>query len=532
MSEIQNNSNKYLPLLLGICTAVGMVVGLNIPRYDKSVAVYPNRPSGGGSSSLLGEVLGYLDAKYVDDVDSIGFDEDAIKGLLAKLDPHTTYLSPAAVEQADEEMSGSFKGIGIEFLMHNDTLQIITPIAGGPAEAAGIWSGDQLIKVNDTLIAGVKVTDEQLFKMLRGEEGTTVQISLRRGNEPGLKTVTVTRAEIPVHCVTSAYLLDENTAYLKLTRFNQNTHQEFLDALIPMVEKRTTPLDLVLDLRGNPGGLLDQAVQVLSDFFPEDKLLVYTEGRSEKKHEYKSSGRAQINLNRLAVLLDEGSASASEVVAGAIQDHDRGWIVGERSFGKGLVQEQYNLSNGGALRVTVSRYYTPSGRCIQKDFTNRKAYSDEHLHRSDSTQFVDSTVYYTGRGRKVYSNMGISPDFVVRESDIEKSAQFGRARSLMSSFIAKWMEGRQKSNFPAEANEFSKNYSLEADTWAKFQAHAAKQGLTLSTAEWAKLEPLAKNEIKSAIARSIYGANGYQMVKNTKDEVVLEAVKRLKEDVK
>jgi carboxyl-terminal processing protease len=530
MSELQKSTNTYLPLLLGICTAIGMVVGLNIPRYDKDIAVYPNRPSGGGSSSLLSEVLGYLDAKYVDDVDSLGFDEGAIQGLLEKLDPHTTYLSPASVAQADEEMEGHFKGIGIEFLIINDTLQVISPIADGPAEAAGIWSGDQLIRVNDTLIAGVKVTNQRLFHLLRGEKGTKVQIALKRGNEAALKTVTVTRDEIPVPCVTSAYLLDVNTAYLKLTRFNQNTHQEFLDALLPLTEKRTVPLDLVLDLRGNPGGLLDQAIQVLSDLFPEDKLLVYTEGRTEKKREYKSSGRSQININRLSVVLDEGSASASEVVAGAIQDHDRGWIVGERSYGKGLVQEQYALSNGGALRVTVSRYYTPSGRCIQKDFSNRKAYTDEHLHRSDSTKMLDTTVYYTGRGRKVYGNMGITPDFVVPESKAEKTASFVRAKSMMPGFVAQWMENKPKSGFNTDAQDFLKNYQIEPGLWASFIAQATKQGHLLSKAQWAELEPTACNEMKATIARRLFGSNGYQMVKNGKDEVVLEAVRRLGTD--
>jgi carboxyl-terminal processing protease len=524
MEDNTSTSSRHIPLLLGICTVIGLVVGLNIPRYDSNITIFPNR--GGSNNNLMGEVLGYIDAKYVDDTDSLGMDEAAINSLLEKLDPHTTYLSPEAVKQTTEEMDGSFKGIGIEFLMVNDTLQIITPISGGPAESAGIWSGDQIISVNDTTIAGVKVTEEQLYTMLRGEKGTHVQVKVKRGTDPTLRSMDITRDEIPVHSVTASYLLDERTAYIKMARFNHNTHQEFVDALIKLQPDAQKTVDLVLDLRGNPGGLLDQAIKVLSDFFPKDKLLVYTEGRSDKRREYKSSGRAQINIEHIAVLLDEGSASASEVVAGAIQDQDRGYIIGERSFGKGLVQEQYALSNGGALRVTVSRYYTPSGRCIQKDFSNRVDYENEHLHRSDSTQMLrkDTVAYFTGSGRKVYSGTGISPDVVVQENEIVRSALFGRTRTQVSSFVAKYMEGRQKSDFSADAATFEKTFTPDAEMWTRFRAHALTQGLKITEAEWKTVAPAAQIELKAALARSLFGSNGYQMVKNAQDPVIAKAM--------
>ena len=536
MDQDKNSTKKsiYLPLILGICTAIGLVVGLNIPRYDSEVALFQNR-GGGGSNNLLSEVVGFIDAKYVDNVDSLGFDEAAINQLLEKLDPHTTYLSPDALVVAQEEMDGAFKGIGIEFLMINDTLQVVSPLAGGPAEIAGIWSGDQFIRVDDTLIAGVNITDKQLYHLLRGEKGTSVRIAVRRAMEDNLRIFEVIRDEIPVHSITSAYALDAETAYVKLSRFNHNTHQEFVEALLPQAKDKAN-INLVLDLRGNPGGLLDQAIQVLSDVFPEGKLLVYTQGRADKKHEYKSSGRVQVNIDRLVVLLDEGSASASEVVAGAVQDHDRGWIVGSRSFGKGLVQEQYPLSNGGAIRVTVSRYYTPSGRCIQKDFSNRTTYKEEHLHRDalDTLQHSvngDTAAYYTGLGRKVYSGSGIQPDVVINESAVEASALFGRVRSMVPSFTAKWMEGKNKASIADNEKAFAESFQVSAEHWANFQVYAKLQGLNITATDWQTVEEKAKLDIKASIARSLFGVNGFQLVKNSHDPVVKEALKLIREKV-
>jgi carboxyl-terminal processing protease len=524
----------FLPLLLALCTAVGIIVGLNIPRYQKEIALYQNRPDG-GKNHLISEILGFIDAKYVDEPNSLGIDEEVIQQLLQKLDPHTVYLNPQELLAAQEEMDGAFKGIGIEFLMVNDTLQVITPIAQGPADQAGIWSGDQFISVNDTLIAGVKVSDDRLFKLLRGEKGTTVNVSVRRGQESVLRNFTLTRDEIPVHSVGASYLLDEQTAYLKLARFNHNTHQEFLDALLPLAKDKAQ-INLVLDLRGNPGGLLDQAIQVLSNIFSEGKLLVYTEGRADKKREYKSSGRIQVNIDQVVVLIDEGSASASEVVAGAIQDHDRGWIIGTRSFGKGLVQEQYDLSNGGAIRITVSRYYTPSGRCIQKDFSDKALYKNEHLLRGaqDSivrAQNVDSTAYYTGMGRKVFSNSGITPDIEVAESEVRRSALFGRARVHVSHFTAKWVEGKRKEDFDQDLIKFDKALHIDSKMLDSFKAFALQQGLKLTETDWKTIETEIATEIKASITRSFFGQNGFQYVKNQNDLLLRTALDKIKNHI-
>ncbi len=524
--EKQTTPHIKLPLLLALCTVLGMVVGMYLPKYDKHFAIYQNRP--GAGQSLLSEVMGYVDSKYVDDIDSIGFDEAAVVALLEKLDPHTTYIAPGALEQVQAEMDGAFTGIGIEFLITNDTLQVISALSGGPAEAAGIWSGDKFITVNDTPIAGVKISESQLYNMLRGETGTTVRVGVLRGQEQTLRQITITRDEIPVHCVTSAYMLDDRTAYLKLSRFNQNTHQEFLDALIPMQQAVKGALHLVLDLRGNPGGLLNQAVQVLSDLFPEDKLLVYTQGRSDNKREYKSSGRSQVNIDRVAVLMDEGSASASEVIAGAIQDYDRGWVVGSRSFGKGLVQEQFPLSNGGALRLTVSRYYMPSGRCIQKDYVkHRDSYHTEHLLRGDSSVVDSSRLFYTGKGRVVLGNSGIIPDLVVTKSEMMRSALYGRVTAGAASFTASWLEGRDKSAFGNKEAEFIANYALEPEVLESYKSKLASEGIVLNAKQWAEFLPHIRTELKAALARNLFGSNAWQQVKNQDDTVVKAALKQI-----
>jgi carboxyl-terminal processing protease len=520
----QKQSSK-LPLWLAGCTALGLVVGLYMPRYDTNITVYPNRL--GGGSSLLSEVMGYIDTKYVDAVDTLNNDENAVRGLLERLDPHTSYLTPAAVAQAEEELDGSFKGIGIEYIMVNDTLQVISPITGGPAESAGLWSGDQMLQIDTLNIAGVNMNEETLIKCIRGETGTQVQVTIKRGNEPKLRQFTITRAEIPILSVTACYQLDPNTAYLRLSRFNHNTHQEFVDALLPLTKDRKEPLNLVLDLRGNPGGLLDQSIKVLSDLFPADNLLVYTQGRSEAKRTYESSGRSQVNINGLVVLIDAGSASASEVVAGAIQDHDRGWIIGERSFGKGLVQEQYPLSNGGALRITVARYYTPSGRCIQKDFTDKKAYDGEHLLRQDSILIADSTkMFYTGIGRKVYGGMGIQPDLVVKKTAVHRSAPWGKVANMTSSFVAKQFEGREKSSFPANIDQFRAQYNASV-LIPSFRAYVEKQKIILTQTEWSEMDNELMTELKAAAARTLYGLPAYYQIKNEQDPLILAAMKQI-----
>ena len=410
-----------LPFILATAMAVGMFIGWQLPRYDRDVRFESNmNANSSGVNGTMDEVLRYIEAKYVDSVDIGTLKAGAINHLLEGLDPHSVYISPDEMDAVEEDMKGKFEGIGIEFLIVEDTIQVVAPLSGGPSEAAGILAGDKLITIADTTVAGVKIDNGKIFKMLRGDKGTQVKIGVLRGKEKSLRQFTIIRDVIPVHSVDIAYMLDDITGYIKVNRFSSETYREFMEGIRPLVEKNGMK-NLVLDLRGNPGGYLNEATDLLSQFFTEGKLLVYTKGRTESRKDYKSNGRARFVIDNIAVLIDEGSASASEIVAGAIQDHDRGWIIGRRSFGKGLVQEQYPLEDGGGLRLTVARYYTPSGRCIQRDYKHTKDYDDESEKRlksgelSDATKMKveDSTKYYTGLGRIVYSGGGVTPDFFI-----------------------------------------------------------------------------------------------------------------------
>lgn len=350
-----------LPLLLAAALAVGMFIGQQLPHYDRNIALFSGSRNGGsGGGGAFDEILRYVQAKYVDTVDTEKIKTDAINFLLSELDPHSVYITPDELEIVNEDMNGNFEGIGVEFLIVDDTIQVVTPLSGGPAEAAGLLSGDKVIRIADSVVAGVKIDNANIFKRLRGPKGSKVTLSILRGREKIVRDFTLTRDVIPVKSVDVAYMLDERTGYIKVNRFSAQTYQEFMEALRPLAEDKGMK-NLVLDLRGNPGGYLNEATDLLSQFFPSDKLLVYTQGRTEERRDYKSNGRARFDIQNIAVLIDEGSASASEIVAGAVQDWDRGWVIGRRSFGKGLVQEQYPLDDDGALRLTVARYFTLAG---------------------------------------------------------------------------------------------------------------------------------------------------------------------------
>ncbi|MEL6359385.1 MAG: S41 family peptidase, partial [Bacteroidota bacterium] len=314
------------------------------------------------------QLLRYVDTKYVDEVDGNRLTEAAIENILDELDPHSNYISPEEMGALLESMQGNFNGIGIEFMIVEDTISVVAPLVGGPSETVGIQSGDKIIYVEDSLVAGPTAQGLNPASLLRGEKGTQVNVRVKRYGQPELIPFTITRDEIPVHSVDAAYLLNDQTGYIKINRFSDDTGNEFKNALEELVE-RGGARDLVIDLRQNPGGYLREAVKVLNLIFEQrGLLLVYTEGRNSNREDHKSNGAAPYRLGDIVVLVDESSASASEIVAGALQDHDRGIIVGRRSFGKGLVQEQYELEGGAGLRLTIARYYTPSGRSIQRPY--------------------------------------------------------------------------------------------------------------------------------------------------------------------
>lgn len=524
-----------LPLIFAAVLAGGMFIGQQLPRYDENVRFLPKGYESGQAAGTLDEIMRYIEARYVDTVNLDDVKKGAITHLLEQLDPHSVYISPEELEQVEEDMSGNFEGIGIEFLIVDDTIQVVTPLSGGPSEAAGIQAGDKIVTIGDSVVAGVKISNASIFKRLRGPKGTGVKIGILRSAEKNLRHFNIIRDVIPVHSVDVAYMLDDKSGYIKINRFSAQTYQEFMEALRPLVEEKGMQ-NLVLDLRGNPGGYLNEATEMLSQFFGDDKLLVYTQGRTEARRDYKSNGRARFNIQNIAVLIDEGSASASEIVAGAIQDHDRGWVIGRRSFGKGLVQEQYPLSDGGALRLTVSRYYTPSGRSIQREYKNDKNYEHEAERRlengelSDASKIIvaDSTKYYTGLGRVVYGGGGVTPDVFIPLDTSFANDYFFEARQHLAQFASRWMEGRDRSAFPENADAFVRQFQVNDAMMEEFVSYLEKQGVARNDKQLARCQAELRLQLKARIGKALFQDEGLYKVLNDDDPAVEKAIRVLR----
>ena len=534
MSEQSNNPGLQirLPLLFAITLAAGMFIGRQLPRSGSHFS--QKSEISAGSGSVLDEIMQYVDARYVDTVNMETIKNTAIQQVLDQLDPHSIYISPEEAQSVEDDMNGSFEGVGIEFIMLDDTIQVITPMSGGPSETAGILAGDKLVTINDTIIAGKKVDNGTIYKKLRGPKGSPVRLGILRGKETALRQITVIRDKIAIQSIETAYMIDEKTGYVKVNQFTSKTYTEFMEAIRPMAEEKGMT-NLLLDLRGNPGGYLEEATQMLSQFFPEHKLLVYTEGRTDSRQEYKSSGRARFNIQNVAVLIDEGSASASEIVAGAIQDHDRGWIIGRRSFGKGLVQEEYPLSNQGRLRLTVARYYTPSGRCIQRPYKNNNHYNNEESLRLTSGELTDiskikiedTTHYYTGMGRLVYSGGGILPDIFVPLDTSYFSPYFTEANRLMPQFLSRWMEVHGREALPATA-EAMLSYQTDDKIIADFVEYLQKQGIAKNDAQLSRCRQEIKLRLKARMAHILFNEETQFRILNADDPAVEKAVKILR----
>ncbi len=519
-----------LPLLLAVTLAVGMFIGQLLPHHDRDIRFFPSS-SAGPVSGALDEIIRYIQEKYVDTVDVTALKTGAIDHLLQQLDPHSVYITPDEVQAVEDDMNGGFEGVGIEFIMVDDTIQVVTPLVGGPSEAAGILPGDRLVRIGDSLVAGVKVDNGKIYRLLRDKKGTQVRLGIIRGQEKVEREFLVTRDMIAMHSVDVAYMLDDRTGYIKVNRFSANTQEEFMENLRRLVEDQGMQ-HLVLDLRGNPGGYLQGATEMLSQFFPDGKLLVYTKGRTDEPKEYKSNGRARFNIQNVAVLIDENSASASEIVAGAIQDWDRGWIIGRRSFGKGLVQEQYDLHDGGALRLTIARYYTPSGRSIQRDYKHDPDYNRESERRlkngelSDPARIklADTTKYYTGQSRIVFGGGGITPDVFIPIDTSFANPYFQKVRGFIPQFIARWMENRDRTTLPADLEDFVQSFTVSDALLEELVAYGEKQGVPRVPAQLAPSRTELKLHLKARLAKVLFKEVGMYKVLNDDDPAVEKAL--------
>ncbi|MDZ4667551.1 MAG: S41 family peptidase [bacterium] len=528
---MSNKFNKWQPFIYALILSFGLLLGIIL------------KPANSGSSFIGGknkftELLGIINESYVDTVEMEELEEEAINDLLKGLDPHSVYIPAADLKQANEQLEGNFEGIGVEFNIVSDTIMVVTALNGGPSQELGIMSGDRIVGVDSLNVAGVGITSEKVFKMLRGKGGSSVFVTIYRPSIKDKIKYNITRGTIPILSIDAWRMLDRQTGYIKISRFAENTHEEFLKAFDDL--KQEGIKNLVLDLRGNPGGYLSAAIALVDEVLENNKLIVYTEGRSKPRAEYSSERTGVFEQGKLVVLIDEGSASASEILSGAVQDWDRGMIIGRRSFGKGLVQEPYEFSDGSAIRLTVSRYYTPSGRCIQKDYSDKLKYEHDIMSRFENGELendgksaiFDSTPYYTLRlHRAVYGGGGILPDFFV-PIDTTYYSNFLTmvvSNALIGKFAYDYLDqNRAAISAIPSLKVFNEAYQINDKVYDSFVKFAMANGVNAPTeAGKLKSKSFIKLQLKALIARQIWRDQGYYAVIQKEDKAIQLALKKL-----
>ncbi len=475
---------------------------------------------------------------YVDETDADKLVESAIMGMLEELDPHSTYSNAEEVKKMNEPLQGNFDGIGIQFNIAEDTLFVIQPVSEGPSEKVGIRAGDRIIMVNDTLIAGVKMTTDDITRRLKGPKGTKVDVKVvRRGVDEPL-SFTIKRDKIPVYSLDASYMITPKIGYIKINRFGATTYEEFMDALASL--KGQGLQDLILDLQGNGGGYLNAAIDIANEFLGAGELIVYTEGRRNPRHEFFAKGNGKHQSGRLVVLVNEYSASASEIVAGAVQDWDRGMVVGRRTFGKGLVQRPIDLPDGSMIRLTVARYYTPAGRCIQKPYESIEQYNADLIERynrgemmsADSIHFPDSLKCSTlKKGRTVYGGGGIMPDYFVPVDTTlftKYHSQLSNKGVLLKVHF-QWIDAYREEWMKKYGDYavFCKEFELDDAMMQQLIAEGKKEGVTFDEEQYQKSESLIKLQLKALIARDLWDMNEYYHTINVVDESVNKALELL-----
>lgn len=525
-----NKIQVALPLFISIAVIIGMLIGYklhsNMPN-SKSFFQF-------SGSNKLEEVMNLIENRYVDKVSIDSVSEDAITGLLNKLDPHSVYIPPVEIKEVNEELIGEFGGIGIQFNVFDDTVHVLAVLDGGPAEKAGLKVGDKIISVNDSTATG-SVQSIKFKRWVKGPSGSDVTLKIERDKKTMLKKIT--RGNIPITSIDAAYMIDKETGMIKLNRFSENSYEEFMGSL-EKLEKQGMQ-KLILDLRDNGGGILGEAVDIADEFIQGNELIVYTEGKNNPKREYLSKRPGMFEKGKLVILINESSASASEILAGALQDHDRATIVGRRSFGKGLVQEQYPLSDGSAMRLTIARYYTPLGRSIQKSYENgNEAYNKEILNRfahpemqkTDSSKEKNAKVFKTKAGKMLYGGGGITPDVFVGIDSVMFDSSLNKFyfNNAIGDFSYKYyIKNKNAMSGFKDANEFCRNFNITNNTIADFVAFCKKQGIPAQTPT-VKVSEFLKIRIKALVARMIWREAGYHIVLNDQDPTVVKGLAALK----
>ena len=528
MSEETNNSPSHirLPILLTIAILVGVFIGSEFaePKQDLKYL---------SSMTKFRELLEYIENDYVDTVDTESLIEESIQEMLDKLDPHTVYIPSRERELAASQLRATYDGIGVEFNILRDTLYVVTPLSGGPSEKAGIIAGDKIVSVDDENIAGIGLGNREVFNMLRGPSGSDVKVGVVRKSEEEILSFELTRGSIPQFSLDASYMVNENVGYIKVNRFAETTYSEFKEALQDLKDQGMSKL--ILDLQNNSGGYMSAAIGMSDEFLKDGNLIVSQKGQSKKyKSEAKASDKGIFEEGALIVLMNEGSASASEIVAGALQDNDRALVVGRRSFGKGLVQLPFDLKDGSELRMTIARYYTPSGRSIQKPYDDgEKSYEADYYNRytsgelfvADSVDFDESLAYETTGGRTVYGGGGIMPDYFVSLDTATNSSYANRL--VASNTIREYTLDFRDTHPELEKigfERFNREFDVSDEILNQVIDLGKKNGVRFRNRDYRKSKELIAYLIKARIARDFYGDDAFYEIYNNTNEIYLKAV--------
>ena len=532
---------KYiLPTLTVFGVALGIFIGAMLAQKANAQRIVYQNGRWSLEQSKVDRLLQLMETAYVDSLDLDSITDEVMSELVQKLDPHSSYIPKEDLELVSSELAGSFSGIGVQFSIQQDTIGIIAVIAGGPCEGVGVLAGDKIITVDDSLFVGKKINNEKVMRTLRGEKGTKVKLGIKRSGTPDLLYFTITRGDIPVTSVDAKFIIERNgkkIGFVRVNKFGENTYREFISALAELKAQGAT--SYIIDLRENSGGYMDQAIRMANEFLNRNDLIVYAEGRAYPRYEAKADGGGRFKDAKLAVLIDDFSASASEIFAGAMQDNDRAQIIGRRSFGKGLVQQQMPFSDGSAVRLTIARYYTPSGRCIQKPYSlgDQADYQQELLDRyehgeffsADSVHFADTTTYRTKKGRIVRGGGGIMPDVFVGRDTTLNTPWFNRCVNLAYTyqFAYKYTNDHRKQLSQYKDWKALESYLLKQNILNEFVAFAKDKGVEPNEAEIQKSKPLMVRLLNAYIVRNILGDEGFFPLFERDDEITKKAVEEL-----
>ncbi|WP_347839196.1 S41 family peptidase [uncultured Draconibacterium sp.] len=525
-----NNKTKILlPVIIAMAVAIGILIG-NLLNRNAQPAF---NGFGLAQTNKISTILDLISRGYVDSVNTGEIVEETIPELLKNLDPHTSYIPAKAMQEVQEEMSGNFSGIGVQFSIQEDTVRVIEVISGGPSSKVGVLPGDCIVSVNDSVIAGVEVQNNTVLSLLRGEKNSKVSIGVVRKGYKEELDFEITRGDIPLYSVDVSYMIDEQTGFIKISRFANTTYQEFMQGMTKL--QSSGAKKVIVDLRSNPGGSLVGVLQMVDEFLAKGEPILYTEGLNQPRKTYNASAKATFTDIQVYVMIDEFSASASEIFAGAMQDNDRGFVIGRRSFGKGLVQEQIPLMDGSALRLTVARFYTPSGRCIQSSYEdgNEEYYNHiyERFHNmeqlvADSIHFADSLRYETKGGRVVYGGGGIMPDFFVPVDTSGNSNYFDQIfrKGLIYSFAYAYADAhRDELTALSDAGAFE-SFLDKKGVLNEFVAYASEKGVRKDNEGLQTSGEIINTQLKAYIARNIIGEEGFYPIIKQIDKTLLRAI--------